>query len=305
MIDKLKKDIAKLSALAEGWSEEINPLERELFLDLLRRMYENVRFADAETTQIEPKTKVELAAAMVAAQEMDNVQQEEDEPDIEIELIMDDEGFVEQPTSECEGQIPTPVNEEDVQATEGEQSDVEGVGVVAESQEEPEVQIEKTPEIAPRPKISKSVINSLYGDAELPKPQDQMVVSTAPKVEAVTECVNSPADVLTTPKTVLGDVINNDAVRLGDSLQSDAMDIATKIAAGSVKSLRDAMGLNDKFVIMRDLFDDDRMRFEVVIDELDAQETFDDAMIYISGYAWNSASEGAKLLMNLLKLKFV
>ena len=305
MIDKLKKDIAKLSALADGWSEEINPLERELFLDLLRRMYENVRFADAETTQIEPETKVELAAAMVAAQEMDNEQQEEDEPDIEIELIMDDEGFAEQPTSECEEQIPAPVNEEDVQATEGEQSDVEGVGVVAESQEESEVQIEKTPEIAPRPKISKSVINSLYGDAELPKPQDQMVVSTAPKVEVATECVNSPADVLTTPKTVLGDIINNDAVRLGDSLQSDAMDIATKIAAGSVKSLRDAMGLNDKFVIMRDLFDDDRMRFEVVIDELDAQETFDDAMIYISGYAWNSASEGAKLLMNLLKLKFV
>jgi uncharacterized protein YlxP (DUF503 family) len=305
MIDKLKKDIAKLSALADGWSEEINPLEGELFLDLLRRMYENVRLADAETTQIEPETKGELAAAMVAAQEMDNEQQEEDEPDIEIELIMDDEGFTEQPTSESEEQIPAPVNEEDVQATEGEQSDVEGVGVVAESQEEPEVQIEKTPEIAPRPKISKSVINSLYGDAELPKPQDQMVVSTAPKVEGATECVNSPADVLTTPKTVLGDVINNDAVRLGDSLQSDTMDVATKIAAGSVKSLRDAMGLNDKFVIMRDLFDDDRMRFEVVIDELDAQETFDDAMIYISGYAWNSASEGAKLLMNLLKLKFV
>ena len=116
---------------------------------------------------------------------------------------------------------------------------------------------------------------------------------------------NEPIDVLTTPKTVLGDVINNDAVRLGDSLQSDTMDVATKVAAGSVKSLRDAMGLNDKFVIMRDLFDDDRMRFEVVIDELDAQETFDDAMIYISGFAWNSASEGAKLLMNLLKLKFV
>ena len=302
MIDKLKKDIAKLSALADGWSKEINPLERELFLDLLRRMYESVRFADVATaSSIEPDTLAEVAAAVAAAQELTEEPQESEEPDFEIELIMGDE---EEETLEEEEPAIAPISEpEEEQAVE--EKPVESVEPAPEIQEEPEVQVEKTPEIAPRPKISKSVINSLYGDAELPKPKESVVAFAAPVVESVTESGNEPIDVLTTPKTVLGDVINNDAVRLGDSLQSDTMDVATKVAAGSVKSLRDAMGLNDKFVIMRDLFDDDRMRFEVVIDELDAQETFDDAMIYISGFAWNSASEGAKLLMNLLKLKFV
>ncbi|MBR2333490.1 MAG: hypothetical protein IKA60_04075 [Rikenellaceae bacterium] len=302
MIDKLKKDIAKLSALADGWSKEINPLERELFLDLLRRMYESVRFADVATaSSIEPDTLAEVAAAVAAAQELTEEPQESEEPDFEIELIMGDE---EEVTLEEEEPAIAPISEPEEELTVEEQP-VESIEPAPEIQEEPEVQVEKTPEIAPRPKISKSVINSLYGDAELPKPKENVVAFAAPVVEPVTESGNEPIDVLTTPKTVLGDVINNDAVRLGDSLQSDTMDVATKVAAGSVKSLRDAMGLNDKFVIMRDLFDDDRMRFEVVIDELDAQETFDDAMIYISGFAWNSASEGAKLLMNLLKLKFV
>ncbi|MBR2451612.1 MAG: hypothetical protein IKB37_00330 [Rikenellaceae bacterium] len=302
MIDKLKKDIAKLSALADGWSKEINPLERELFLDLLRRMYESVRFADVATaSSIEPDTLAEVAAAVAAAQELTEEPQESEEPDFEIELIMGDE---EEETLEEEEPAIVPVAEPEEELTVEEQP-VDSIEPTPEIQEEPEVQVEKTPEIAPRPKISKSVINSLYGDAELPKPKENVVAFAVPVVEPVTESGNEPIDVLTTPKTVLGDVINNDAVRLGDSLQSDTMDVATKVAAGSVKSLRDAMGLNDKFVIMRDLFDDDRMRFEVVIDELDAQETFDDAMIYISGFAWNSASEGAKLLMNLLKLKFV
>ncbi len=302
MIDKLKKDIAKLSALADGWSKEINPLERELFLDLLRRMYESVRFADVATaSSIEPDTLAEVAAAVAAAQELTEEPQESEEPDFEIELIMGDE---EEETLEEEEPAIAPISEPEEELT-VEAQPVDSIESAPEIQEEPEVQVEKTPEIAPRPKISKSVINSLYGDAELPKPKENVVAFAAPVVEPVTESGNEPIDVLTTPKTVLGDVINNDAVRLGDSLQSDTMDVATKVAAGSVKSLRDAMGLNDKFVIMRDLFDDDRMRFEVVIDELDAQETFDDAMIYISGFAWNSASEGAKLLMNLLKLKFV
>ena len=189
---------------------------------------------------------------------------------------------------------------------------------------------ETEPAVAPsRPKISRQVIDTLYGDGALPKvaqpapaPQAVEVASApAPQVQAAPQPAQpyvqpaaqptstlpsvepSVADVVA-PKTVLGDVINTGAVRLGDSLQSDSIDVATKIAAGEVRTLRGAMGLNDKIMIMRDLFGGDAAQFDAVIDELDAQPSLDDALIYISGYAWNSASEGAKMLMNLLKLKF-
>ena len=131
--------------------------------------------------------------------------------------------------------------------------------------------------------------------------EPQAAVPVTPSVVSAAE--PSVADVVT-PKTVLGDVINTGAVRLGDSLQNDGLDVATKIAAGEVRTLRGAMGLNDKIMIMRDLFGGDAAMFDTVMEELDAQPSMDDALIYMSGYAWNSASDGAKMLMNLLKLKF-
>ncbi len=327
MINSLKKDIAKLSALADGWSGEINPLERELFLDLLRRMYEQVRFGEAKSTPEVPAVAAAVAAT-IAAEECGD-----EEPEIEIELIMDED---EDSEPECEPEVcPAPAVEEpaEEQVAQTTEAPVQETVVeeAIEPQSEPEVEIsapaftpEQTPapevepvarpELHARPKISREVINTLYGDGAIPRvseqPQAAPVVATQsvvsqPKATPAPQVATEPvvADVVQ-PKTVLGDVINTGAVRLGDSLQTDTMDVATKIAAGGVKSLRDAMGLNDKFLIMRDLFADDPMRFDVVIDELDEQPSFDDAMIYISGFSWNASSEGAKLLMNLLKLKF-
>ena len=383
MIQSLKKDIAKLSVLADGWDEGVNALERELFLDVLRRMYEKVRFADeqpaevsapvveqslsetiaalamsgvAESAEGEPDFEVELVmdeevAIPVVAKSESAEGEEGDEPDFEVELVMDDEEQEEEQVAPT-----TPFVEEQAEESPAEQSTqfeqpAEVAAPVAEPVEEvintPAEVVEKQestvvaePAVAPsRPKISRQVIDTLYGDGALPKvnqptqpqvvetqpapapqvvevaaapePQEQATpqpaqpyvqpaaqpVSTLPSVEP------SVADVVA-PKTVLGDVINTGAVRLGDSLQSDNIDVATKIAASEVRTLRGAMGLNDKIMIMRDLFGGDAAQFDAVIDELEAQPSLDDALIYISGYAWNSASEGAKMLMNLLKLKF-
>ena len=389
MIQSLKKDIAKLSVLADGWDEGVNALERELFLDVLRRMYEKVRFADeqpaevsapeveqsltetiatlamsgvAESAEGEPDFEVELVmdeevAIPVVAKSESTEGEEGDEPDFEVELVMDDEE-----DDECDEQeeeqpaSAVPFVEEQaeacpsVQSTQFEQpaevvvpvaEPVQPVEVVintpAEVVEKQESAAVAEPAVAPsRPKISRQVIDTLYGDGALPKVTQTQVVETQPTpapqavevatapapqaqaapqpaqpyVQPVAQLAStlpsvepSVADVVA-PKTVLGDVINTGAVRLGDSLQSDNIDVATKIAASEVRTLRGAMGLNDKIMIMRDLFGGDAAQFDAVIDELDAQPSLDDALIYISGYAWNSASEGAKMLMNLLKLKF-
>lgn len=387
MIQSLKKDIAKLSVLADGWDEGVNALERELFLDVLRRMYEKVRFADeqpaevsapvveqsltetiaalamsgvAESAEGEPDFEVELVmdeevVIPVVAKSESAEGEEGDEPDFEVELVMDDEEdneeqeeeqaaptipFVEEQAEECTSEQSTQFEQPAEVAAPVAEPVEEVINTPAEVVEKQESTVVAEPAVAPsRPKISRQVIDTLYGDGALPKvtqptqpqvveiqpapapqvvevaaapePQEQATpqpaqpyvqpaaqpASTLPSVEP------SVADVVA-PKTVLGDVINTGAVRLGDSLQSDNIDVATKIAASEVRTLRGAMGLNDKIMIMRDLFGGDAAQFDAVIDELEAQPSLDDALIYISGYAWNSASEGAKMLMNLLKLKF-
>lgn len=95
-----------------------------------------------------------------------------------------------------------------------------------------------------------------------------------------------------TPKTTLADTIAVPAA------------LAEEITHSHIKSLRQAIGINDKFLMTRDLFDGDDVAFDKAIEELDECESFDDCMIHIAeNYEWNPDSEGAKFIMQLLERK--
>ena len=80
--------------------------------------------------------------------------------------------------------------------------------------------------------------------------------------------------------------------------------LAEEINNARVRSLRDGIGLNDKFLMIRDLFDGDGEAYEEAINALDELETLDDCMIHIiENYAWNPDSEGSKFIMQLLERK--
>ena len=72
-----------------------------------------------------------------------------------------------------------------------------------------------------------------------------------------------------------------------------------------VADLRRAIGINDKFLLIRDLFGGDGEAYEQAIGTLNAFDDFDECMIYIAeNYAWNPNSDGAKFMMELLERKF-
>ena len=71
-----------------------------------------------------------------------------------------------------------------------------------------------------------------------------------------------------------------------------------------VTELRKAIGLNDKFLLVRDLFGGDVERYEATIDTLDEFEDLDECMIYIvENFRWNPDSEAARLIVSLLERK--
>ena len=104
---------------------------------------------------------------------------------------------------------------------------------------------------------------------------------------------------------VLGEVINHDVQTLADTI-APPHDIASELRRSEpVTDLRQAIGLNDKFLLIRDLFDGDGEAFGRAIDALNGFDNLDDCMIYIAEhYAWNPNSDGAKLMMELLERKF-
>jgi hypothetical protein len=83
-----------------------------------------------------------------------------------------------------------------------------------------------------------------------------------------------------------------------------AGDDAPTTAFNRITDLRKAIGLNDKFLMIRDLFGGDAARYEDTIDTLNEFDDLDECMIYIvENFRWNPDSEGAKLLVSLLERK--
>ncbi len=72
-----------------------------------------------------------------------------------------------------------------------------------------------------------------------------------------------------------------------------------------VASLRDGIGVADKFMLVRELFGGDADAYEQAISALDAQPSFDDCVIYIAeNYTWSPNAQATKFVMELLNRKY-
>lgn len=124
----------------------------------------------------------------------------------------------------------------------------------------------------------------------------------APAPKPVATPVAKPAPVAEEKPATLADAIPAPQT-LADTLTAPTP-LAEEINSARMRSLRDGIGLNDKFLMIRDLFDGDGAAYESAISALDALETMDDCMIHIiENYAWNPDSEGSKFIMKLLERK--
>ncbi|MBO5465353.1 MAG: hypothetical protein J5989_07685 [Alistipes sp.] len=113
----------------------------------------------------------------------------------------------------------------------------------------------------------------------------------------------APAIADAEPATTLGDVISHNSQTLADTIAAPTA-LGEEISHKNIKSLRQGIGLNDKFLMIRDLFDGNADEYEQAIDALDGFDDFDDCIIYIAeNFAWNADSEGAKFIMQLLERK--
>ena len=106
------------------------------------------------------------------------------------------------------------------------------------------------------------------------------------------------------PRPVLGEVIKP-VETISDTI-APKPDMATQIHRQSaVVDLRRAVGVNDKYLLIRDLFGGNGSLYEITIRRLNEFQTFDECLIYIAkNFSWNPDSDGARLLMDVLERKF-
>ena len=319
------KDIISALNLAQSLArqidaKEVSAIERDLALEKLRNIYDLLLGVTTAAEEQEPlaESVIELIEELVdEVEEFDNAEEEEPEESV-IELIED---------------LVDEVEEFD--------NSEEEVAEVVEPEPEPKPEQEPEPEIEVRPKtkLAHSAILALYDDEEdeteeevAPaeeetnaveeatdeEPEEVVIDMTEPIVEVepetteqapVVEPVAEPAaaeeEEEQPVKVVLGEVLGADQTTLADRIAADApADVAS--VANAQKSLVEMIGLNDKFILLRDLFHNNHDYYEAAIDQLDEFESIDEAMLFIhDNFQWNPNSEGAKLLVELLSNKLL
>ena len=269
--------------------EMLSDIERDILLTELREAYAELKFGKTENGELKTENEevaeeqvvepteesvVELPIAPIApitpTEEEQDEEQEETEPEVEVELI-----FNEEEDEETENGKRKTENEE----LKAENEEVAEEQVVEPTEEPAAESVAEEPAVVEKPAekdelssfvsrhSSKSALLSLYEDAPTPVLGEQFHESP------------SVADTIACPKGVA--------------------------ESAPVASLREAIGLADKFMLIRELFDGNAEEYDKAIATLDKQQSFDDCIIYISeNYTWSPSSAATKLVMELLERKY-
>ena len=332
--------LKRVVAIVDGWqrSESVPQIERDIALAELREVYNELLVLECNTTlqqsvvepktlvveeqikeDIEPETEVE-AGTQTAAEERDSFY---DALDIDALLGLSDEPSVEL----TEHTVEVPVVEESLEESENIEEKISEVSepeVVSDPTPEPIS--EPTPEPTPEPTvdIAKSLSGGLFDLNDIPvrsKSKRKMISLYSDNPIATNSSAESEIRVrsekIEEPQTAKEEAINvaptltEPVQRLGDSFAgvttlADKMahDDAPTTPFNRIKELRQAIGLNDKFLMVRDLFGGDVERYEATIDTLDEFEDLDECIIYIvENFRWNPDLEASKLLISLIERK--
>ena len=264
------EDAERVGALAD--------IERDILLAELREAYTELKFGETDNERCAAEEPVveesaeELPIIPIApmaeepTESAESVDEEEsDEPEVEVELIF---------------------NEED-EETENEEI-AESSEEVAESNE---VVAEKNEEIAePNEEVAES-------NEVVVEDQNLSTLNTQPSTPKRSALLSLYEDA---PAPVLGEQFHE------KPSVADTIACPKGVAESApVASLREAIGLADKFMLIRELFDGEAEAYDKAIEVLDKQPSFDDCIIYIAeNYAWSPSSAATKFLMELLQRKY-
>ncbi|MBR5135536.1 MAG: hypothetical protein IKU92_00665 [Rikenellaceae bacterium] len=331
-IDEVEKPVAEV-IVADGESEEIAETVVEV-APAEEPISEEV--AEPTESEEEPMISEEPApieeAAPVVEEEVASVVEEEIVPAVEEEMAPATEEV-----SAVEEEIVPVVEEEPAPA-------VEETPVIEEDKA-PEVEEEKITmtqaslfdmEVVRRPRSSsgRRVIMSLYGEStpasqtEKPEKVEKVEAPVAPKSTPIEEPAPEPivpkkeelspenaavavsvAERIAAAQSesqpqILGEVIGAGTTTLAEAVAASQPTVQT-VQNDRVNSLRSAIGINDRFILIRDLFGGDGDVFDRVIEQLDSFDDFNECLVYMSEYRWNPNSDGARLLMDLVTRKLL
>ena len=261
-------------------NDRICGIERDIVLERLRDIYEAIQEACPET---KADITFKIQAQPVEKQEEETLSEVIESPE-ELDLV----------------EIRTT---QEITYTD----DVSGGETTIRIEEETQTTKEELKEhhFGLQPPIAREIIDSLYGDADLCKPS----VPTEPEKELDQAPKPEPELLFEKPKepaATVADTLSQSAKVLNETMgEGPVKDVASMLSSQNAGELRKQIGLNDRFLLMTDIFDNDAGVYERTLDELDRCGCLEDAVIYLyEHFQVDDSKEGVQLLIGLLETKF-
>ena len=307
--------LSENSTPAQAESEECNEPEMEV----------EIIFAEEDEVEAEPTTeveadvepKVEAGAAIVADVAPATEPTIEPAPETEGEAEVDTETETEEPAEESSiSPVVAPLAAVAATAAVAEAAAATAVGVatsvvepaaepIAEAVAEPIAEATVAPiaepvveepavEPAAEPVVEPTVAEASIVDDDLSIVNSQLSINKPHRSAILSLYEEAP--------TVVGEQFRDNSTSVADMIASSAAGMAS---LAPIASLRGAIGVADKFMLVQDLFGGDDAAYDFAINTLDSMPSFDDCVIFISeNYAWSPNSDGAKFMMELLQRKY-
>lgn len=324
---KLSNQLKQIVKIIDRWSSESVPcIERDIVLTKLQNIYQEVLFASASEIPLKTSTKVaqevvpETHSTTVTEEVVTTIHERVICSNNDVaescaqEKLQPKESLCSAPTKEsvCETQIqndvePLPQIECSAQKIVEPQQNIGGANI--------------------RQPLDRNAIKSLYDDDCTTKssavveetyieekttttietvvtPMATVAPAPAPAVMAntpIAACILEPKQV-----PLIGDVVLDGEPTLADELGRNITlrDVATSLAQKNSTTLKGAIGINDKFLMLKEMFNGDITYYQSTIEMLEEFTDLDDALIFIhDNFNWNPNGDGVRLLIDLLNRK--
>ena len=170
---------------------------------------------------------------------------------------------------------------------------------------EAETYVEPETEVEPETKVEAAVeTETETEDVSETKQNDSTPAQHLSAIEML-EQKHERAAIDKKSESILGEVLNSEVKTVADTISAPENLASEVLRHTAPLKLEDSIGVNDRFLLIRDLFGGDAAAYNRAISELDNFGTFDECMLYIvENYDWDPYAEGAKLLIGLIERKY-
>ena len=294
---KAEEDLRVVTGLLHDWahSRRISGLEYDLLLDKLKELYELVRFADVTGASEDKEPSCPAAA--------------EPSPAVVAEPVAAHEAPA------------APTHQEE--AAPAEPSPAAPAEPITEPTPGPAAE-EAAPAAGTGEKdIHRRTVRALYDDERPVSDEDAAetlrmmsdalgaVCCAAEQRRAVAEQSRHGAEASRSGEhvvraAVLGETIGHGTPTVADRLQTAAPRTTADVCRGHVASLREMIGLNDRYLLIKELFNGDAVAYEEAITRLDGMTSIEDAIIWLNDrYQWDGDGAAVQLLSDMLVRKLM